>query len=122
MLVAEDTPVMRELICGLLEPLELGRLLQAASGQDAWELLESGGVDVVVADWLMPGMNGLELLDRMRGDDRFAAVPFIMVTGVPDKRVLGQCGAYPATDCILKPVDGSELKRKLLKALGRPRS
>ncbi len=113
---------MRELICSLLEPLGLGRVLQASGGQEAWELLESAGADVVVADWLMPGMNGLELLAGMRGDDRFAKVPFIMVTGVPDKRVLGQCGAYPATDWILKPVDGSELKRKLLKALGRPHS
>lgn len=119
LLIVDDTPIMRGGVSDILEPLGLRGILQAENGEQAWNLLQSGGVDIIVADWLMPGINGLELLKRMRADKRFAHIPFIMITGVPDKQAMAQAVEFGATDFMSKPVDGSVLKQKILKALSR---
>lgn len=119
LLVVDDTPIIRGIINGILEPLGLSRILQAGNGEEAWEIMESSTIDVVVADWLMPGINGLELLKKMREDQRFAQTPFIMITGVPDKQVVVEAMKLKVTDFMVKPIDGSVLKQKILKALSR---
>jgi two-component system chemotaxis response regulator CheY len=119
LLVVDDTPIIRGIISGILEPLGLRNILQASNGVEAWSTMESNPVDVVVADWLMPGVNGLELLKKMREDERFAATPFIMITGVPDKQVVVEAMKLNVTDFMIKPIDGSVLKQKILKALSR---
>jgi two-component system chemotaxis response regulator CheY len=119
LLVVDDTPIIRGIISGILEPLGLRNVLQASNGGEAWSTMESTPVDVVVADWLMPGVNGLELLKKMREDERFAATPFIMITGVPDKQVVVEAMKLKVTDFMIKPIDGSVLKQKILKALSR---
>jgi len=96
-------------------------ILQAGDGEEAWRMLESGKVDMVVADWLMPGINGLDLLRKMRRDERFENIPFIMITGVPDKQMVMEALRFKATDYMAKPIDGSVLKQKILKALSQDR-
>lgn len=119
LLVVDDTPIIRGIINGILEPLGLSRIIQAGNGEEAWKIMDSSPVDVVVADWLMPGVNGLELLKKMREDPRFTQTPFIMITGVPDKQVVVEAMKLKVTDFMVKPIDGSVLKQKILKALSR---
>jgi len=116
-LVVDDTPIIRGIIHGILEPLGLRSILQAGNGEEAWKVLQEKPVHVVVADWLMPGINGLELLRRMRESERFADIPFIMITGVPDKTVVVEAMKLQVTDFMVKPIDGSVLKQKILKTL-----
>jgi len=118
-LVVDDTPIIRGIIHGILEPLGLRSILQAGNGEEAWSVLQEKPVNVVVADWLMPGINGLELLRKMRESERFADIPFIMITGVPDKTVVVEAMKLKVTDFMVKPIDGSVLKQKILKALSR---
>ena len=119
LLVADDAPVIRDMMSGILEPLGLHTILQTGDGLEAWGMLTSGKVGMVVADWLMPGMNGLELLRKVRQDEKLAETPFIMVTGVPDKQVVAQALKLKVTDYMTKPIDGSVLKQKVIKALSR---
>lgn len=119
LLVVDDTPVIRGIISGILEPLGLRTILQAGDGEEAWQKLTSGKVDIVVADWLMPGINGLDLLRKMRQDVRLAEIPFIMITGVPDKQMVVEALKLKVTDYMAKPIDGSVLKQKIIKALSR---
>lgn len=119
LLVVDDTPIIRGIISGILEPLGLRMIHQAGNGEEALKILLSQPVDVVVADWQMPGVNGLELLKKMREDERFAQVPFIMITGVPDKQVVVEAMKLKVTDFMVKPIDGSVLKQKILRALSR---
>ena len=118
LLVVDDTPIIRSVIEGILEPLGLKSVLQAGNGEEAWAVLEQKPVDIVVADWVMPGLNGLELLSRMRGHERYASTPFIMITGVPDKTLVTEAMKLGVTDFLIKPMDGSVRKQKILKALG----
>jgi len=119
LLVVDDTPVIRDIIAGILEPLGLRTILQAGDGEEAWQKLTFGKVDIVVADWLMPGINGLDLLRKMRQDVRLAEIPFIMITGVPDKQMVVEALKLKVTDYMAKPIDGSVLKQKIIKALSR---
>jgi two-component system chemotaxis response regulator CheY len=119
LLVVDDTPVIRDIISGILEPLGLRTILLASDGEEAWQILATGKVHMVVADWLMPGINGLDLLRKMRQDKRFENVPFIMITGVPDKQMVMEVLRFKVTDYMAKPIDGSVLKQKIIKALSR---
>lgn len=117
LLIVDDTPIIRGIISGILEPLGLEKILQAGDGQEAWNILQGQPVDIVVADWLMPGVNGLELLKQMRADERFAKTPFIMITGMPDKSVVVEAMKLKVTDFMVKPIDSGQLKQKILRAL-----
>ncbi len=116
-LVVDDTPIIRDIVSGILEPLHLAAIHQAGNGEEAWQLLESEPISLVIADWLMPGLNGLDLLRKMREDARFAQTPLIMITGMPDKHVVVEAMKLHISDFLIKPIDGTLLRQKILKAL-----
>jgi len=119
LLVVDDTPIIRGIISGILEPFDLKNIIPAGNGEEAWEIMQRQAVDIVVADWLMPGVNGLELLRKMRSDDRYAQTPFIMITGMPDKRVVVEAMKLKVTDFMVKPIESTQLKQKILRALSQ---
>jgi len=121
LLVVDDTPIIRGIVEAILEPLGMHAIYQASNGAEAWSIMESTPIGLVVADWLMPGVDGLELLRKMRADERFAATPFIMVTGMPNKKVVVEAMKLGIADFMTKPIDGSVLKQKILKALSQDR-
>jgi two-component system, chemotaxis family, sensor kinase CheA len=89
-LVADDSITTRTLEQSVLEAA--GYLVTVAvDGQDAWERLQAGGLDAVVADVEMPRMDGFELTRRARGSKRFAELPIVLVTGLeaPEDRARG---------------------------------
>lgn len=117
LLVVDDTPIIRGIVSGILEPLGLRNIIPAGDGEEAWGIMQGRAVDIVVADWLMPGVNGLELLRKMRSDDRFSQTPFIMITGMPDKSVVMEAMKLKVTDFMVKPIESAQLKQKILRAL-----
>lgn len=117
LLVVDDTPIIRGIISGILEPLGLKNIIPAGDGEEAWRIMQGQAVDIVVADWLMPGVNGLELLRKMREDSRFADTPFIMITGMPDKSVVMEAMKLKVTDFMVKPIESAQLKQKILRVL-----
>jgi len=119
LLVVDDTPIIRGIINGILEPLDLKNIIPAGDGEEAWGIMQRQAVDIVVADWLMPGVNGLELLRKMRSHDRYAQTPFIMITGMPDKRVVVEAMKLRVTDFMVKPIESTQLKQKILRALSQ---
>ncbi len=107
-LVVDDDPTVRELFT---EALELAgfEAVPAAGGQAALDLLERDGVEAVLLDSQMPGMDGLAVLRAIRGRPRLRTLPVILVTGAAEvaDRVRGlEAGA---NDYLAKPVDVAEL-------------
>jgi two-component system cell cycle response regulator len=94
--------------------------LAAGDGQIAWELLEESAVDVVISDWLMPGLDGIELCRRIRERARPAADPryvyVILATALSDgqDRLTGMRAG--ADDYLVKPVDPTDLQARLIVA------
>ena len=116
-LVVDDFPSMRSVIKGLLRKIGFREVFEANDGAEAWDMLSKEPIDFIISDWNMPEMTGLELLNKVRGDERFANTPFLMVTAEAEKdRVLD---AYKAkvSDYILKPFTMDVLEGKIASIL-----
>lgn len=112
-LVAEDDRTSRALLVGSL--LKLGyEVIEAVNGASAWEQLEKTGARVVVSDWVMPDIDGLELCSRVRARKNAPYVYFILLTG----KMLGG-GHYAKAmkegvdDFLTKPLDIDALRIRL---------
>ena len=104
-LVVDDEPSLRRALIRMLGRLGYA-VTEALSGEHAMELAQSERFDVIVTDIVMPGMDGIELLRRVRGFD--LDLPVILITGAPDVTSAIQAVDYGAFKYLLKPVDDVE--------------
>jgi PleD family two-component response regulator len=88
-------------------------VLTAANGLEAWSLLQSHRVQVVLSDWMMPGMNGLDLCDRIRDQDGQPYVYFVLLTGNGGDENRSEALAAGADDFMTKPFSKRELVARL---------
>src|ERR1700748_3197525 len=79
-LIVDDYNTMLRILRNLLRQLDLNNLDEATNGEEALTLLKTTPFDLVISDWNMAPMTGLELLRTVRGDGQLKRVPFIMVT------------------------------------------
>ncbi|MFG1488218.1 response regulator [Oceanospirillum sp. HFRX-1_2] len=93
----------------------------AQDGRKAQKLLEIGRFDLVLCDWEMPEMSGIELLTWLRGNDesRNKDVAFIMVTSLGDKEYVVEAAEHGVTDYVTKPFNNDQLVNKVTKQLVR---
>lgn len=113
--VDDDAPV-RGLLATLLRTLGL-EVRACGSADEAWALLEARPADLLVCDWLMPGMSGLELVGQIRLSEHFPGLYVIMVTGLSagsDRTAALESGA---DDFLSKPFDETELRVRVRAAL-----
>ncbi|MEW5772569.1 MAG: response regulator [Thermodesulfobacteriota bacterium] len=120
LLLVDDTPYFRILLCNFLGPLKCKNLLEARNGKEALGIMAREKVDLIICDWKMPEMDGLEFLRHVRCHTDWAATPFIMITGKADKTVVVESVRLKVTDFLVKPVDAKTLAQKVLKALSAP--
>ena len=73
--------------------------------------------DIVLCDWEMPGLSGIDLLKWVRSESALNTLPFIMVTGTAEKESVEKCIAAGVTDYIVKPFTPEALCQKLKKIL-----
>jgi len=119
-LVVDDAPFIRDLVKkGLRGHFPGIRIEEAVNGRKAQQMLDRERFDLILCDWEMPEMSGLELLDWCRGQERLKTVPFIMVTSRGDKENVVQAIQSGVSDFIGKPFSNEQLTSKVRKALGR---
>jgi diguanylate cyclase (GGDEF)-like protein len=113
--VVDDDPVVRLILAKAVTGL--GHVsMPAETGQGALELVENKPVDVVVSDWMMPGMTGLELCQRIRARDAIEYVYFVLVTALDDTEHALAGFAAGVDDCLVKPVRPFDLQTRLMVA------
>lgn len=119
-LVIDDFQTMRRIVMNLLRQLGFSNMIEAADGVEAFAKLEeeNGAVDLIVSDWNMPNMTGFELLKKVRADERFAKVPFIMVTAEGKRENVIAAVQAGVNNYIVKPFNAATLKGKLQKVIG----
>jgi len=88
-------------------------VLVATDGTDAWELYRQHQVDVIVSDWLMPGMDGVDLCQRVRATQRETYTYFMLLTSLEGKQHFMQGMQAGADDYLMKPLDLEELQVRL---------
>ncbi len=119
-LVVEDDPVAA-LICSRLLEHTGYSVTVATDGLAAMELLETSEIHAVVTDLLMPRMDGHELCDRLRGDERWAKLPIFVVTGVAEPEALAWIDDHPNIQLLEKPIKVANLIEALDARLSRGR-
>lgn len=117
-LVVDDSATMRRIIKNSLTNLGYIDLLEAEDGAAAWEIMTKEEVQVLVTDWNMPNMNGLELVKKVRAESKYADVPIIMVTTEGGKTEVITALKAGVNNYIVKPFTPQVLKDKLEAVLG----
>lgn len=117
-LIVDDDAAVRATVRRQLEGLGFTRLAEAADGTEALGRLGEGGFGLVVSDWDMEPMSGIELVRRMRADPALADIPFLMATAEsrPEKVVAARRAG--ASGFVLKPFTAETLGAKLAGLLG----
>lgn len=114
-IVAEDSPPNRTILVLLLKKLGF-KVIECEDGDVAWKLLEENkdkNVVAVISDLMMPNMDGMELLRRVRNDQRFAEMPFVLVTAVSDKDYIFEAKNLRVHGYMLKPVTFRRVSEKI---------
>lgn len=111
-LLVDDDKVMLRLLDAMLRTMG-HEVVQAYDGLQAWELLRDGGINFVLSDWCMPGMDGVELCRRLRAAELHHYVYVVLFTGREQDDDLVIAMEAGADDFLTKPVKGKELKARI---------
>ena len=114
-LVVDDFATMRRIIKNLLKQLGFENLDEAEDGMKGLQKLKSESFDMVISDWNMPNMTGIELLQAVRNDPELKSLPFLMVTAEADKENVLLAIKMGVSNYIVKPFTADVLQEKLTK-------
>jgi two-component system chemotaxis response regulator CheY len=117
-LIVDDFSTMRKIIRNILTQLGFKNILEADDGTTALEILKKEKVDLIISDWNMPKMSGLELLKAVRSDENLKDIPFVMVTAEAQKENILEAIKYKVNQYIVKPFTPETLKEKIEKVFG----
>jgi len=113
-LVVDDSSTMRRIIKNTLVRIGHSDLLEAEDGAKAWEVMQQNSdIDVLITDWNMPEMNGLQLVQKVRAEDKYADLPIIMVTTEGGKTEVITALKAGVNNYIVKPFTPQVLQEKL---------
>jgi len=116
-LIVDDFATMRKVIRNLLKQLGYENIVEAEDGVAALRILRSQKIDLVISDWNMPNMTGLELLKAVRADEELKATPFLMVTAEALQDNVIAAVKAGVNNYIVKPFTAEVLNEKIVKIL-----
>jgi len=116
-LVVDDFSTMRRIIKNLLKDLGFSNIDEADDGATALPKLQSGGFDLLITDWNMPKMPGIELVKSVRGDNALASMPILMVTAEAKRDQIMEAAQAGISGYVVKPFNAQALREKLTKIL-----
>jgi len=105
-LVVDDSRIMRNIVKNHFSELHIYcDYLEAEDGEEALEMLDSNPVDLVLLDWNMPRLSGIDFLKRIRAMEKYANLPVIMVTSKAVRYNVIEALKTGVTDYIVKPIN-----------------
>jgi two-component system, chemotaxis family, chemotaxis protein CheY len=120
MLVVDDSLPMRSIIIRTIKASGFSdtEFLEAGNGKEALAVLESEWVDLVVTDYNMPDMNGMELIQKMKTDEILIAIPVLVVTTEGSQQKVEEFIEKGAAGYVKKPFTPETIRTQLTKILG----
>ena len=118
-LVVDDFSTMRRIVKNLLSDLGFSNFAEADDGTTALVELQKAKFDLVVTDWNMPGMPGIDLLKAIRADAALAKIPVLMVTAEAKREQIIEAAQAGVNGYIIKPFTAATLEDKLVKIFER---
>ena len=116
-LIVDDYTTMLRVIRNLLKQLGFNNVDEATDGGSALQKLRDRTYGLVISDWNMEPMTGLELLHEVRADNRLSRLPFLMVTAESKRANVAAATQAGASNYIVKPFNAETLKAKLEAAI-----
>jgi CheY-like chemotaxis protein len=116
-LIVDDFEPMRKVTAGQLRSMGAQAIVTANNGAEALRILKKQRVDIVLSDWNMPVMTGLELLIAVRADEKLSHLPFIMITAEAERHRIQEAIASGISDLLVKPYTAERLTAHIEKAL-----
>ena len=117
-LVVDDFATMRRIVKGVLKQLGFTKIIEAEDGSAALGELKKDSIGLIVSDWNMPKMTGLDLLKAVKKDDSLKKIPFIMVTAEGQKENVIEAVKDGVSNYVVKPFTPETFSEKLEKVLG----
>jgi two-component system chemotaxis response regulator CheY len=117
-LIVDDYKTMLRIVENLLKQLGFKNIHQATDGEAALKLLREGTFGMVISDWNMQPMTGLQLLKEVRADGKLKAMPFIMVTAESKTENVLAAKQAGVNNYIVKPFNAETLKQKMTAVIG----
>jgi two-component system chemotaxis response regulator CheY len=118
-LIVDDFSTMRRIIKNLLRELGFNNTVEADDGQSALPKLIGGGIDFLITDWNMPGLNGLDLLRAVRADPSLKHIPVLMVTAEAKREQIVEAAQAGVNGYVIKPFTAATLQEKIEKIFER---
>lgn len=118
-MVVDDMATSRGLITQALDTIGVRNVATAAGGQAAITLLAKSPAHLVISDYNMPGMDGLQLLSTLRANPQTARIGFLLITGESDAQIAEKGKRLGMNNMVTKPVDAPKLQRAIEAVVGR---
>ncbi|MCD6389920.1 MAG: response regulator [Desulfobulbaceae bacterium] len=117
-LIVDDFATMRRIVKNILVQLGYKQIIEADDGTTAVDVLKQEKFDLIISDWNMPKMTGLDLLKHVRADDGMKDTPFIMVTAEAQQDNIIMAVKAKVSQYIVKPFTAETLGEKIDKIFG----
>jgi two-component system chemotaxis response regulator CheY len=115
-LVVDDSRIMRNIVKNTFSTMHIPcQFIEATNGKEALQQLESRTIHLILLDWNMPELSGIDFLKKVRGMDAYKTLPIIMVTSEAAKYNVIEALKNGATDYIVKPINEKIFTEKLSK-------
>jgi len=119
-LIAEDNPSLRQVLLTIVKKIGYTNILVADDGEIAWQYVERGGVDLLLTDWAMPGLDGMQLLRKVRkSKPPTCNIPFLMITAADTKNAILSAGKEGVDAYIIKPFSIATVTEKIQEAVAK---
>jgi two-component system chemotaxis response regulator CheY len=117
-LIVDDMPSIRDLVRNQLKALGFVEIIESEDGVLAWTVIENqyaqaNPIELVISDWNMPNMKGLDLLKKVRSNQVFAKLPFILLTSEAEREQVTEAVMAGVSQYIVKPFSGKVFEEKL---------
>jgi len=117
-LIVDDFATMRRILKNILKQIGFTNISEADDGKSALNMLKKQKFDLVLCDWNMPEMPGIELLKQVRADDGLKDMPFVMVTAEAQKENILAAVQAGVSNYVVKPFTAETISEKLEKVFG----
>lgn len=114
-LVVDDSSVMRRIIRGHLQAMGIHKVIEAKDGREALEIIDQEEVGLVLSDWCMQVMHGIEVLKRLRAREATRDLPFIMISAEAQPHLMREANNAQVSEYVVKPFTRKDLAKSIAK-------
>jgi len=118
-LVVDDFATMRKIVRNVLKQIGIESVVEAENGKMALDVLKREEIDLIISDWIMPEMTGIDFLKACKSDDGIKNIPFLMVTAEAQKGCIMEAIKSGVDNYIVKPFTPDKLQAAIEKAKAR---